>query len=182
MEVVFNPNTLFRRDAWYSRVFYSVRYFFKYKLGKWHRNLVKTAFKGEPWDYDFLFKLEYAKIREMLEWHKEKHRFEGVEFTIRDLRICLSLLGIIMGERQLFHYEGKLLSEPTGDGEMRRIVESPDFKYVPDVYVNTRNIGRFVDKENLRDFYTKFPGDLYVLKARHLYHKIRLEEEETWWD
>lgn len=182
MEVEFNPDTLFHRDAWYDRVFYSVRYFFKYKLGKWHRNLVKTAFKGEPWDYEYLLRIEHAKIKEMLEWHDEKRRFEGVEFTIRDLRICLSLLEIMMGERQLFHYEGKLLSEPTGDGEMRRIVESPDFKYVPDVYVNTRNAGRFVKDEKLMNFYTKFPNDLYILKARHLYHRMRLEKEETWWD
>ena len=183
MEVQFNPETLFHEDPWYVKVYYSVRYFFKYTLGKHHMNVVKTAFKGEPWDEGYLLELEYAKIKEMREWQKEKRRFVGVEYTIRDMRLCLSLIEIFTDKRELFHFTGKLLSVPVeGEKDTYRIVESPDFKYHCDVNVNLRNISRFVPKEKERDFYERHPDEFYKLKARYLYHKIRFDNELTWWD
>ncbi|MBP5722805.1 MAG: hypothetical protein J6X18_04435 [Bacteroidales bacterium] len=182
MEVQFNPETLFRKYPWYVKAYYSLRYFFRHTLGKHHMNVVKTAFNGDPWDEGYLLELEYAKIKEMREWQKEKDRYVGVEFTVRDMDICLSLLEIMMGKRIPFHIEGKLLSEPTGEEGMYRIVESPDFKCVTDVYVNARNADRFVKNEKVRDFYLRHLDELYVLKARHLYHKIRADREEGWWE
>ena len=181
MEVQFNPETLFHEDPWYIKTYYSIRYFFKHTLGKHHMDVVKTAFKGDPWDEGYLLELEYAKIKEMREWHKEKGRYVGVEFTVRDMDICLSLLEIMMGKRSLFHIEGKLLSEKTGEDGMYRVVESPDFKCVTDVYVNARNADRFVT-EKTKDFYIGNLDELYKLKARHLYHKIRADREERWWE
>lgn len=182
MEAQFNPNTLFKRDFWIVRTFYRVRHFFREKLGKWHRNVVMTAFSGEPWDHDYLFSVEHAKIKEMLEWHRKHGKYAGVEHNIRDMQICLSLIEIFTGKRDLFHFNGKLLSEPTGDGETYRVVESPDFEYVCDVYVNTKNIDRFVEDEKAKGFYLIHKDELYMLKARKLYHKIRFEKEIGWWE
>ena len=182
MEIEFNPKTLFHKDPWVLEAYYKVRYFFKYKLGKPHRHLVKEAFKGEPWDHSYLYSLERAKIEEMIAWHTEKQRFVGVEQVIHDMKICLSLIDIILGKRELSHIEGKLLSVPTEEKGMYKIVESPDFKLVVDVYTNTKNIDRFVKTEKEKEIYLKHLDELYVLKARHLYHKIRCERDQTWWD
>lgn len=182
MEVEFNPKTLFKKDPWIVNAFYKVRYFFKYKIGKPHINVVRKAFTGEPWDYSYLYEIERAKLEEMAKWHAEKKRFVGVEQVVRDIKICLSLLDIMMGKRDLFHFEGKLLSVPTEKKDVHRIVESPDFKYICDVKVNTKNIDRFVKNEKEKEIYLKHLDELYVLKARHLYHKIRCERDQTWWD
>lgn len=182
MEIEFNPATLFHEDPWYVKAYYSVRYFFRHTLGKHHMDVVKTAFKGDPWDWVYLLELEYAKIKEMREWHKKHDRYVGTEYNVRDMGICLSLIDILLGKRSISHVEGKLLSEPTGEGEMRRIVPSPDFKFVMDVHVNTRNIDRFVKYEKNKDFYLNNLDELYKLKARHLYHNIRADREEGWWE
>ena len=119
----------------------------------------------------------------MIKWHEEKQRFVGVEYVIRDMRLCLSLIDIFTDKRELFHFTGKLLSEPVeGEDGTYRIVESPDFKYHCNVNVNLGNISRFVPKEEERGFYEKHPDEFYKLKARYLYHKIRFNNEITWWD
>lgn len=190
MKVFANPKTLFERDSWIKRAYYTVRSWFRYTFDKEHMALVKEALNGRPWDQSFLFGLEYKKIKEMMEYHKRARKFEGVEEVIRDMGICLSLIEIFTGERDLFHYTGKLVfvpadekyNESTGEEGLMEIKESPDFKYHCDVKVNLKNVSRFVPDEKMQEFYIKSPHELYVLKARYLYHKIRYEKEEYWWD
>ena len=182
MQIEFNPATLFHEDHWIVRAYYEVRYFFKHRLGKSHMSVTKEAFCGHPWDEGYLLDLEYAKIKEMRDWVKKKGRHDDVDIVVREMNLCLSLLDIVRGKKETFHFDGKLLSEPVeGEEGVYRIVESPDFKYVCDVKVNTRNIDRFVKDEKVKEYYLKHLGDLYELKARYLYHKIRAYKEEGWW-
>ena len=186
MKVFANLNSLFPKDRF--GFFRRMRSKINLCLNKEHRAVMKEARTGLPLDEGYLLDLEYAKISEMLYYQEKTMKFEGVERVIRDMRICLSLLEIIRGNRNLFHMNGDLVFvEP--DEETRKehgedIVEvktTPDFEYVCDVYVNTKNISRFVPKEKDREFYEKYLDELYILKARHLYHKIRAEREAEWW-
>lgn len=191
MQVFVDPSkSLFHRDNWFKRTYRAVCSWFRYTFDKDHVKLVKEAFTGRPWDSGYLLDLEYAKIREMMNYHDRTRRFVGVEEIIRDMRICLSLIEIFTGKRNLFHYDGHLvLREATeeekaaaGDGRVKRIDTTDDFKYNCHVKVNTRNAKRFVSDEKLMRFYEKHPHELYELKAQHLYHKIRNEKELMWWD
>ena len=185
MEVFFDPDTLFHKENWFKSTYYSIRAWFKYTFNKNHIALMKEAYKGRPWDDSYLLELEYKKIKEMADYLEKEDRFAGVQYVVRDMRICLSLIEIFTDKRELFHYDGCLLQVPGGDGSpgrLMRIVESPDFKYNCDVRVNLRNISRFVPKEDAQVWYGKCPHELYVLKARYLYHKIRNEREQEWWD
>lgn len=190
MKVLANPKTLFKRGSWIKRAYYRVRSWFRYTFNKEHLMLVKEAINGRPWDQSFLFDLEYKKIKEMMEYHKKVRRFNGVENVIRDMGVCLSLIEIFTGKRQLFHYTGKLMfvpadekyNEGTNEEGLMEIKESPDFKYHCDVKVNLKNISRFVSNEKIQKWYIKSPHELYELKARYLYHKIRYYREEEWWD
>jgi hypothetical protein len=150
---------------------------------------MKTAYGGRPWDCVYLWDVEYAKIKEMADYLEKSDRFVGVEYVVRDMRICLSLIEIFSGKRDLFHFDGGLLfqeidknSEDYDGGNTKRIVASPDFKYNCHVNVNLKNISRFVPNEKVREWYIKTPHELYEQKARYLYHKIRYEHEQEWGD
>ena len=188
MDVFVDPKTVFKSDSWAKRAYYSVRSWFKYTFNKYHIKLVKEALNGRPWDYSYLLRLERAKIEEMMDYHERRNFFVGWEIVVRNMKICLSLIEIILGERKLFHFDGQLLFVDTTEeekermgGRAKKIGQSEDFKYNCDVYVNVRNIDRFVPK-NAQKWYIRHPDELYVLKAKYLYHKIRVERDEEWWD
>lgn len=187
---VFANKSLFRKENLFLSAYYSIRSWFRYTFNKYHVKLVNEAFKGRPWDEGFLIDLEAAKIREMVDYHQRVQRFEGVEYVIRDMKLCLSLIEIFTGKRDIFHYTGKLefveadkeTEKDLGEKGLFELKESPDFKYHCDVVVNTKNADRFVNDKRTINFYLEHPHELYELKARYLYHKIRFEREEEWWD
>lgn len=187
MEVLANPFKLFKRTPF----LWGVRSWFKYTFNKDHLAVMKEAYKGRPYDYEYLTQLEYAKIKEMVDYHDKARFFVGVEHIIRDMKICLSLLDIVMGKRSTFHYDGDIVFAPIPEEEMKEkgyeegtmeLKKTKDFRYHCDVYVNTKNVSRFVGNKKLEEYYVKYPHELYELKARTLYHKIRAEREAEWWD
>lgn len=161
--------------------FRSICFWFRYHFNKDFFKLFKTLLKSYPWDEGFLYDLEKAKIEEMRKYHERVQRFEGVEYTIRDMKICESLIDIFTGKRDLFHYDGdiKFIKNEDGHYELKK---TDDFKYHCDVYANTKNMNRFVHDEKLYDFYINHPDELYQLKAKYLYHKIRYDNDGSWWD
>ena len=181
------------RDNWILKIWHSVRSFFRYKFSKEHIKLVIEAFKGEPWDETYLFNLEYAKIKEMKRYHEKYGISVDADRYARDMGICLSLIEIFTGKRDIFDYEGKLDfveadTEEFGvdeDGKPFMQIKSGNLKYICNAHVNTKNADRFLPKnisENMRNYFLNHPHEIYVEKARHLYHKIRLERDEEWWD
>lgn len=145
------------------------------------RSLRRVLMRSWPWDEGYLYELEQAKIREMRMYHQYHKRFVGVEYVIRDMKLCESLIDIFTEKYLLFHYDRDVTDcMLKGNGSN---VQTP--KYICDVRVNTKNIDRFIDPNtptNIRQYYVEHPHELYILKAKHLYHKIRLENDGTWWD
>ena len=171
------------KDNWFVNAYHSIRSWFKFTFNKNHIRLMKEAYRGRPWDFGYLWDLEYAKIKEMADYLEKSNRFVGVEYVVRDMRICLSLIEIFSDKRDLFHFDGKLLNdEKCNRGVIVKAVGIPDFEYKCHVNVNLKNINRFVDDKDAQKWYIKYPHEFYELKARYLYHKIRREREMKWWD
>ena len=144
-------------------------------------SLLKVVYKTYPWDIDFLYELEKAKIQEMRHHHEKNKAFIGVEYVIRDMKICENLIDIIRGKKETFHYFGDLTYTELENGNYE-IRKPQEFKYICDVYVNTKNIDRFIENDKVKAYYIKHPHELYELKAKYLYHKIRYENDGFWWD
>lgn len=174
LKSVFSPKAAFRR--WFSRI--------KYRRTKGYKNLLKTLKNGDPWDYLFLDYLEKAKIEEMRDYISKTKRFVGWENVVRDMNICISLIDIFTEKKELYTYKGLdsmnfVQIEGTDDYEIKFDKEP---EYVCLVNVNLKNIKRFCNKNGEEDFMRKNPHELYIAKARALYHKIRLEKDRHWWD
>lgn len=179
MEVLAN----LKKNNWLVKAYRSIRSWFKFTFSKNHIRLMKEAYKGRPWDFSYLWDLEYAKIKEMADYIEKSNSFVGVEYVVRDMRICLSLIEIFSDKRDLFHFDEKLLNdEKCNRGVIVEGVGIPDFEYKCHVNVNLKNINRFVDNKEAQKWYIEYPHELYELKARYLYHKIRREREMGWWD
>ena len=167
------------REAWYWVRMHTKKRFLK---------VLKATLKSYPYDSSFMLDIEKAKILEMADYLEANDRFVGVEFAVRDLRICAKLIDIFNGdETKLYHHNGDIefvKSDVKGeDGEdTYEMKPTDDFEYVCDVNVNMKNIDRFIINEHEKEYFTKYPHELYKRKARYLYHKIRLEKEELWWD
>lgn len=184
MEVYANLDTLFKRDKWAKRTWHAIRSWLQFNFNKYHRKLVREARHGRPWDIGYLYELEYAKIEEMIHYHERVKRFVGVERVISHMKLCLSLIEIFTEKRELHHFTGGLQFKDADNVEkgLKQIVESPDFKYHCDVNVNLKNIDRFVPFKEMQDYYLDHPHEVYILKAKALYHKIRSEQDFEWWD
>lgn len=167
-------------------VYYSIRNFFNYKLRRSHLNVVKEAFNGYPYDFEFMLELEYAKLKEMLDYHERSHIIceEERKRIIWQLKLAISLLEIISEKRDIFHYDFNenqpLLKEKCEFGY--KLLEDFDSRYHCDVNVNTRNVDRFAQNEWEKGYMLKSPHELYMMKARHLYYRVREQYEQEWWD
>ena len=140
--------------------------------------LLNTVLTGYPWDHVFLYDLERAKIGEMCKYHEGNRFVEKWVIIVRDMKICMNLIDIFSEKRDLFHYTGDMQFKPT-DIDDAVEVDTSGLKYHCDVYVNTRTVDRFLTKEQQKYYH---PHELYIAKAKTLYHKIRLERDATWWD
>lgn len=154
-----------------------IRSFFKYRFKKSKWNLIKEAYKGQPYDFRFFYILQLAKLEEMYDYFKdsdfisEKDKSEILRWltlAIKTLRI-----GYLNGEG-VFDYTEVINNTTYG------IDNKPLFRWEIKLtrYVNERNRHRF-------EFPMKrFPQDFYLYeeKARCLYHKILKEKSQLWWD
>lgn len=171
-------------DSFKSK-YYAVRVWFKYHFTKNNFNIIKTVLKGYPWDYGYLYDLERVKIKEMADYIEKRQIFVGWEQVVRDMRICINLIDIFTEKRDLFHYDGKVKYIPvkeSGNTEEVYEVDASDLKYYTKVYVNTNNMDRFITHPEEKKWLLQHPHELYIKKAKYLYHKIRLENDGKWWD
>lgn len=149
--------------------------------------VLKATLKSYPYDSSFLLEIEQAKLNEIADYIETDDRFVGCEYVVRDIRLCVKLIEILKHETVYFHFNGDIRFVPSGkvdeDGnEIMELKPTPDFKYVCDVNVNKRNINRFVRNQKEKEAFENQPHELYLRKARCLYHKIRSEREQEWWD
>lgn len=144
-----------------------------FRLDFWR--IILTALRGYPWDEYFIYSLEYAKIREMRNYHKRTQNTENWGNVVRDMSLCLSLIEIFTEERELYRYT-HYKKQDNGC-----YVFDEDLTYHCMVRVNLKNIKRFIEEEKIPHV-LKNPHELYKIKAKSLYHKIRLGKDISWWD
>jgi hypothetical protein len=164
-----------------------VWYWIRMHTKKRFLRVLKATLKSYPYDSAYLLDIEQAKINEIADYMQLNQSFVGWEYTVRDLRICSKLIDILKNETNYFHFDGNLnfvpIEKTDEKGEsLMEVKPSNDFKYVCDINVNMKNIDRFLWHETERNLFENQPHELYLRKARCLYHKIRAEREEEWWD
>ena len=90
----------------------NIKYWISYHIfNKDFNKLHKVLMKSYPWDDAFLYELEQAKIEEMCKYHEKHQRFEGWEYVVRDMKLCMKLIDIFTGKVSLFHYDGDIVFE-----------------------------------------------------------------------
>ena len=102
------------------RIFRNIKYWFKFHFNRKTLNLYKTAWNSFPWDFTYLYELEKVKLEQMIDYHEKTQRYFGVEYDIRDMKICVGLLKIILGEVEMHRYDHK---NPPLDGKYNSIRE-----------------------------------------------------------
>lgn len=162
-------------------------YWIRMHTNKRFLRVLKATLKSYPYDSSFLLEIEQAKLNEIADYIEANDRFVGCEFVVRDIRLCVRLIEILKHETDYFHFNGEIRFVPSGkvdeDGnEIMELKPTPDFEYVCDVNVNKRNINRFARNQKEKETFENQPHELYLRKARCLYHKIRSEREQEWWD
>lgn len=158
--------------AWYwNRFLGSIkrpfRWLRRHIFNRDHRHLVKTAITFEPWDWCYLTNLEKAALERMIAYHKQSQLVMGWERIVREMELCCRLIDIYNETEDLTK------RMPTG-------------KYVFLRAFNSKNAHRFVDSRTVELLNKPENGltkeYIYQKKAKYLYHKIRAEREQTWWD
>ena len=164
-----------------------VWYWIRMHTKKRFLRVLKATLKSYPYDSSFLLEIEQAKLNEIADYIEANDRFVGCEYVVRDIRLCVRLIEILKHETDYFHFNGDIRFVPSGDvdedgNEIMELKPTPDFEYVCDVNVNKRNINRFARSQKEKEAFESQPHELYLRKARFLYHKIRSEREQEWWD
>ena len=150
---------------WYKieDLYYTIRSYFKYNFfnKNWHK-IHKSVNCARPWDYGYWQETLYHYLEYQADYFEKSQHFVGWERAVKEIRLCKSLLEIVMEKRDL--------SDFTGD--------NPKMK----VYVNTRNAKRFIPYEGIDMTKAICQVELYERKANRLLYKILEERSRNWWD
>ena len=149
---------------WYriKGFYYTVRSWFKYNFfnKNWHK-IRKSVNHARPWDYGYWQETLYHYLEYQADYFEKSQLFVGWEKTVKEIRLCKSLLEIVMEKRSISDYSG-----------------TPKMN----VYVNTRNAGRFIQREDADYSKCMWKEELYIRKATRLFYKILEEKSRNWWD
>lgn len=145
--------------------YYDIKCWFRHNFNKHHWNVVKSAYKGYPFDFGYLWELEKAKLQEMLHYFNHADIIEDYKPIQKDIKLALKLLDIIREEELTFTYRN-----------------GKEFEYKCLVNVNLNNGYRYFNEKELEFVKNKMPHMLYMAKAKRLYYKLLEYKIETWWD
>ena len=149
---------------WYriKDFYYTLRSWFRHNFcnKNWHK-IRKSVNQARPWDYGYWYDTLYHYLEYQAVYFETFQHFVGWERAVKELRLCRSLLEIMMEKRSISDYSG-----------------------IPkmNVYVNTRNGNRFIDYENADYSKCMWQEELYIRKANRLLYRILEERSRTWWD
>lgn len=149
-------------------------YWIRLNFNKFKFNLLRECLKGQPYDYEFLLKIEKAKLEEMLNYFNNSD-IVNHDTDIRYIKIAIKLLNILISDGEDLYEFKYNFGEISKDDEIHN-------RYVFIGNVNMNNISRFLKRNNDIDFVKRFPHEAYLLKAESLYYKIRNEKGYKWWD
>ena len=160
------------------------------KKNKKFKQYEKLLRNDEDFDFGYLLELERFKLKRMV------HSFEtasvphvGIEHTIRDLKMCVKLLDIVMEDDAVskMYSEVYLKTQLFVIGEIDESGRTPlvrtdqDIPKFP-VHVNTKNANRFWKNWGKNEKLDKLLlQDLRRTKALYLYNKIRNRCFKWWW-
>ena len=150
---------------WYKieDLYYTIRSWFKYNFfNKNWRKIRKSVNQARPWDYGYWQETLYHYLEYQADYFEKSQHFVGWERAVKEIRLCKSLLEIVMEKRDLLDFTG----------------DNPKMK----VYVNTRNAKRFIQYENADMTKAIWQLELYERKANRLLYKILEERSRNWWD
>ena len=149
---------------WYriKDFYFTIRSWFNYNFfnKNWHK-IRKSVKQARPWDYGYWYDTLYHYFEYQAVYFETFQNFVGWERAVKELRLCRSLLEIMMDKRDLSDYAG-----------------IPKMK----VYVNTRNADRFIQYENADYSKCMWQEELYIRKAARLFYRILEERSRAWWD
>lgn len=136
---------------------------------------------GFPWDYSYLLCIEQRKLKEMSEYFKKSKLTVDWERQVKDCELCVKLLDIILENDK--DYKAWLHANYGG----KNILELQIREQLPfHKYINVNNASRFMkhfhEAKSNPYIYESLKVELRRQKAFHLYHKIRLDRMQTWWD
>ena len=149
---------------WYriTDFYYTLKSWFKHNFfnKNWHK-IRKSVNQARPWDYGYWYDTLYHYLEYQAVYFDTFQHFVGWERAVKELRLCRSLLEIMMEKRSISDYSG-----------------------IPkmNVYVNTRNGNRFIDYEKADYSKCMWQEELYIRKAARLFYRILEEKSRTWWD
>ena len=150
---------------WYKieDLYYTVRSYFKYNFfnKNWHK-ILKSVNRARPWDYGYCQETLYHYLEYQADYFEKSQHFVGWERAVKEIRLCKSLLEIVMEKRDLLDFS----------------CDRPKLK----IYVNTRNAKRFISDENADMIKAIWQLELYERKANRLLYKILEERSRNWWD
>lgn len=143
-----------------------------------HRKIQRILRKNKDWDYLFLLKLEYYKLKQMYNYFSKN---EVRAIVCRDIKLCIKLLGIYFDLDNNLHLEK---AETINIRNSNRFLQDYEIAWLngtePEHFSFKTMSGKEynipVDTVNL----TK--ETLYKNKVWHLYNLIREYRTETWWD
>ena len=163
----------------FKRVGHFIKNMWKlFKMALFNKVKYKTvdeAINGYSFDFGYLYNLELAKLKEMVDYFTKYGISADNDKYVKQMKLAIKLLQIVISEEG-YHFVHVI--DNNGSSKFTDVN-----KYVCDVEVNVKNAHRFVTNEKEREFYVeRYPHELYLLKARYLYHKLRHEFEQTWWD
>lgn len=151
-----------------KNMFQNIRHWLSFVFKFKHINLIKEACISYPYDFDNYFRLERAKLVQMLEYFQISDIVETSKI-VRDLKVCINLLDIILGNTTVIDASATGIMWPK-DGEKF---------YNRDI--NTNNMFRFISIKH-ESYYMDNLDEYYIEKAKHLYFEILKNRIFTWWD
>jgi len=202
MEVQFTKDALksFKRlhdlydDSFLSTWQIKIRYWwlditswFRVCFNKHHYKFVKEAFTSYPWDFIYIYRVEREQLKVFREYFKKGHitTTETYAHMIYWITVLINLLDIIIDDdpdKSTFEYDGVSKFVPCEDNPEFYKLDQSGVTYRCNVKVNLKNIDRFIRNEHMKKYALEHPHELYEIKAKYLYHKIKYNYIECFWD
>lgn len=158
-------------------IYKTIKNWFYCNWNKEHYRLIKTAFTSYPWDYCYMYYLMEAQFDKQIKWF-EKHKVveDSDEQILRPIKWARHCAHTLCNDHELYEYDIKT-----------------HIKTYVGPKVNYRNRERYVklarsqfretpSKEELFEYWEKYPEEYYQLKCQYLLHKIMFYYETGWWD
>jgi hypothetical protein len=155
------------------------------KKNKKFKQYEKLLRKDGDYDFGYLLVLERFKLKRMVKSFEEaSHPHVGIEFTIRDMKMCVKLIDIVLEEdaymetymEDNYGPNGKIKIS-VGEDNILQVNRADGWEKIP-THVNVRNHRRFGWVNEPEVFVLM---EYRRVKALRLYNKIRNRIFSWWW-